>query len=87
MIRDKLRLYKQRVKAFRAESGSIAYHEATAKIRAYNGDTFGAVAHSLTAALKRFKERMSETVIPAFSEFAEAICDLDSQLDEPILDV
>ena len=86
MIREKLRLYRNRVKAFRAEDGSIAYHEATAKIRVYHGDDVGAFIHSLTAAMKHLKEMISEMVSSVFGELAEAVSDLNDSMDEPILD-
>jgi len=57
-----LELYKQRFKMWKAETGSVEWHTAAAKVRAYNGDTLGAAIHDFMATLKNMMNGIAEVV-------------------------
>lgn len=65
--RKMLELYKYRIKALRTETGTAKWHSIMAKIRAYHGDPFGSLMHSVSAFLKR----IAKAIEPMMKKFAE----------------
>jgi hypothetical protein len=55
-----LELYKQRYKMWKADTGSVEWHTAASKVRAYNGDTFGALIHDFMASFKQLLNGLAE---------------------------
>jgi len=73
----KVKLYRSRIKALRADNGTIEWHTAVAEMRGYNGDTFGARIHATIAAAKRAAAEINGV----FNEIGRVVSDLNDALE------
>jgi len=75
-MHSRLRLYRNRITALRADNGTPEWHEAKAEIRGYHGDTLGALCHALAAGFQRLAtavKPMVAGIADAMADFADAI--------------
>ena len=83
-MHSRLRLYRNRVTALRADRGTATWHEAKAEIRGYHGDDLGALCHALAAGFQRLATAVKpvfDGIADAMSTFADAINDLNEAVE------